>query len=433
MLKINEIKNHKGIQESPFNKGAGTRRVTGGSLKAQRGITLIALIITIIIMLILVAVTITAAVNGGLFEYAGRAGRETNEAIKAEQQLADGKVKVGDKWYASIDAYLAGKELIELPEGIKVGDYVNYTPDVGTYTVASGSTGSGYTSNQTFTTEVDDEEAGTSALKWRILSIDEETGEIEIVSAKAAQRSKKLYLSGADGYNHGVDILNDLCETLYSKTVNGTKVATGRSINVEDINAKTTFDPSVPFSYEKYGTPFESSSKHYPNLYEAEIGSTANGLDETADLLKGSDRVETGTVNDSGVTEYFAYTGSTPASTLYATATAYKYKPESSSYLNTNLGINTAPTGLIMVGAEYWVASRFVMKGVVDSRVHTRFGLRIVYQKGYMDVSTLFDSRDLVGHPGRAVRPVVSLGSNVKMTKDTTNSDESVTYWNVGF
>ncbi|MGN1310187.1 MAG: hypothetical protein ACI4VP_00485 [Clostridia bacterium] len=49
MLKINEIKNHKGIQESPFNKGAGTRRVTGGFLKAQRGITLIALIITVIV------------------------------------------------------------------------------------------------------------------------------------------------------------------------------------------------------------------------------------------------------------------------------------------------------------------------------------------------------------------------------------------------
>ena len=51
-------------------------------LKENNGITLIALIITIIVMLILVAVTITVAVNGGLFEYAGRAGRETQNAIE---------------------------------------------------------------------------------------------------------------------------------------------------------------------------------------------------------------------------------------------------------------------------------------------------------------------------------------------------------------
>ena len=44
----------------------------------ERGITLIALIITIIIMLILATVTI-GAINGGLFEYAGRAKTEVEE------------------------------------------------------------------------------------------------------------------------------------------------------------------------------------------------------------------------------------------------------------------------------------------------------------------------------------------------------------------
>ncbi|MGN1310517.1 MAG: hypothetical protein ACI4VP_02230 [Clostridia bacterium] len=78
--------------------------------KTNKGITLIALIITIIVMLILVAVTITIAVNGGLFEYAGRAGKETNEAIKNEQLLAEGIINgqtiddivgiaVKDDWY----------------------------------------------------------------------------------------------------------------------------------------------------------------------------------------------------------------------------------------------------------------------------------------------------------------------------------------------
>ena len=108
MKKSNQIKNYKGMQESPFNKGAFTQRVTGGSLKTNKGITLIALIITIIIMLILVGVTITVAVNGGLFEYAGRAGRETQNAIEKEQTLANGKIEIDGKIYNSIDEYING-------------------------------------------------------------------------------------------------------------------------------------------------------------------------------------------------------------------------------------------------------------------------------------------------------------------------------------
>ena len=104
---MKRTKYYEDKQESPFNKGAGARSATGGSLKDHKGITLIALIITIIVMLILVAVTITMAINGGLFNYAQKAGRDTNNAIKSEQKLADGKIKIGEVWYDSIDAYLA--------------------------------------------------------------------------------------------------------------------------------------------------------------------------------------------------------------------------------------------------------------------------------------------------------------------------------------
>ena len=74
--------------------------------KAQNGITLIALVITIIVMLILVGVTISMAVNGGLFDYAGKAVGDTNNAIQAEQQLANGGLAVGGVYYNSIDEYL---------------------------------------------------------------------------------------------------------------------------------------------------------------------------------------------------------------------------------------------------------------------------------------------------------------------------------------
>ena len=55
--------------------------------KTQKGITLIALVITIIVMLILVGVTISMAVNGGLFEKAGEAVGKTGNAIEEEKGL----------------------------------------------------------------------------------------------------------------------------------------------------------------------------------------------------------------------------------------------------------------------------------------------------------------------------------------------------------
>ena len=69
----------------------------------KKGITLIALIITIIVMLILVAVTINIAVNGGLFGYAGNAAKETKEAMESEKQLPSGSI--GEK---TITDYIYG-------------------------------------------------------------------------------------------------------------------------------------------------------------------------------------------------------------------------------------------------------------------------------------------------------------------------------------
>ena len=88
-------------------------------LKTQKGITLIALIITIIIMLILVGVSVTVALNGGLFNAAKKAKDDTKTAIKAEQKLDDGKIKINGQWYNSVNDYLNNNPIV--PE-IKIKD-----------------------------------------------------------------------------------------------------------------------------------------------------------------------------------------------------------------------------------------------------------------------------------------------------------------------
>ena len=61
-------------------------------------------------MLILVSVTISMAINGGLFEKAGQAVSDTQNAIDKEQILANGRVQIGGIWYDSIDDYIKGIE-----------------------------------------------------------------------------------------------------------------------------------------------------------------------------------------------------------------------------------------------------------------------------------------------------------------------------------
>ena len=90
-MKGNERKAENKMQK---NVGAGLRTCP------QKGITLIALIITIIVMLILVGVTINVALNGGLFTQAQTATKETQKEAEREQLLSvavaavetDGKV-----------------------------------------------------------------------------------------------------------------------------------------------------------------------------------------------------------------------------------------------------------------------------------------------------------------------------------------------------
>ena len=79
-------------------------------MKNNKGITLIALIITIIIMLILAAVSISMAVNGGLFGYAGQATEETEKERDKEIKLSSGLLGG-----TTMEEYITGEKPVENP------------------------------------------------------------------------------------------------------------------------------------------------------------------------------------------------------------------------------------------------------------------------------------------------------------------------------
>lgn len=63
-------------------------------MRGQKGITLVALVITIIVMLILVGVSVTVAINGGLFTKAKEGATNTQKEANAERNLSSGKVMI---------------------------------------------------------------------------------------------------------------------------------------------------------------------------------------------------------------------------------------------------------------------------------------------------------------------------------------------------
>ena len=229
-----------------------------------KGITLIALVITIIVLLILAGVTIATLIGeNGILSKATEASNKTeeknaeeevkiavmgsigtngeleNEVLKENlnkiENISGVPEEIKDSSYpltVTVEgkhSYTINKDgsIKEVPkrEGIKVGDYVNYTYDEKVEGYNLLSTQSGYTSDQTVNQK--------SGMKWRVLNI-HANGTVDLIG-DVSSSDQGIYFSGALGYNNGVYLLNDICKELYSNSSLG---VTARSINMEDIESQ---------------------------------------------------------------------------------------------------------------------------------------------------------------------------------------------------
>ena len=104
----------------------------------EKGITLIALIITIIVMLILVGVVVTVVIQSNLLGTAKTAGDKYKTAYEDESNMSE--VTINGEKYASIEDYLEGK--VKLPE-IKAGEKATTASKYETAVIPAGFTVSG--------------------------------------------------------------------------------------------------------------------------------------------------------------------------------------------------------------------------------------------------------------------------------------------------
>ena len=350
------------------------------------GITLIALIITIIVMLILVAVTVNTAVNSGLFGHAKNATQGWKSEEEKESNIGN------DNYINDIVNQFSNSQTKPDRSFLKVGDYIAYNPDTaGNYMGLGTSTSekAGSSSNPAAGIPQD------TTLKWRVMNINND-GSVELISA--APISTSVYFNGSLGYNNGVLLLNDLCKSQYS---NSTLGVTARSIDLEDIekkfnstgiNARNTYNNGNK-TYGQTQT-YTNNYSYTPDIYN-HVGKTA--AEESKDYYS---TPTTATHSQKG--------------TLEVQQTYYYFSNTPSSYFDDS----TFHELIFGTGTAYWLASRYAY----CSSTGADFGLRYV-DSASLSGDYLFYSSNSTGNGGLRVRPVVSLGSNIKISTDGGTAD----------
>ena len=181
----------------------------------EKGITLIALVVTIIILLILAGVTLNIALSdNGLLKKAKEGVDKYEKAQKDEEKAIEDIANEMEKITINYNDY--------------VGSYVTgYNPKIKTeepYII--GAAMSGYESEQNFTTD--------ETMKWRIWDYDESKKIIRLISEKP---TGELYLKGSTGYNNCVYVLNEICRQCYGTGENGVDVENIKRSDIEKIIA----------------------------------------------------------------------------------------------------------------------------------------------------------------------------------------------------
>ena len=188
----------------------------------EKGITLIALVVTIIILLILAGVTLNIALSdGGLFSKTKEATEKYKQAQSDEEEMIR---QISTQMYSEY----VGAEV------------TGYAPTGGKYEITGEQSGTEEEEPQTFTTEGEKDN-----LQWRIWDYDGTT--LRIILDKVT--TQKLKLKGLTGYNNGVYLINEVCRKCFGR-YNGDEMETG--INVANLK-RSDIEKVSTFDYTSYG------------------------------------------------------------------------------------------------------------------------------------------------------------------------------------
>ena len=226
-------------------------------LNKEYGITLIALVITIIILLILAGISISALTNTAIFQRTKDAKAKSEEKELEQNQILDSYESEINQYLPGQSGEKLGDKLVDkVNDGtIKIGDYVKYTPDTVSNTdekyttlISNLGTYSGSSANTTSTLTQE-------KLNWRVLDVKD--GQVRLISE--VPTTSKIALSGYNGYNNSVKLLDDTSSTLYNNSKLASKV---QNLKIEDITAHMKTQPTEDT------TEYTPTNINYPKILE---------------------------------------------------------------------------------------------------------------------------------------------------------------------
>ena len=350
--------------------------------------------------------------ENGIIAKAREAANKTNEAIINEQTQMNELAGYMENMLNGIGG--EESEGPTVPAGLEIGSTVTYNPS-GTYNWQAKYCSSTKTETTDDVTLNSSTGENFNISSWKVLSIDNETGTVELVPD--APTTGTVYLGEAQGYNNGVKLLNDACSSLYG---NSEKGITARSINIEDIEKYMT-DTALTEAHNyinsnsniKYGTQisgaYSTSYSKYPAIYTQEKlavingtpnGDTGLGLSNQDAFIERTEGTNGAITTATSIQPYQTYWDKN--ATFMSTAFKDYTKQDSSTANYYNL---IMPSG---TGTTYWVASRCVHPN--SSRCY--FYVRIVYS-GSVSAYCVYDSSDDTGGSSRALFPVITLNSSL--------------------
>ena len=416
-------------------------------LKNNKGITLVALVITIIVLLILAMVSIRIVMDEGLISKVKDATAQHTIAAEKEaittgygayqiasiksrppDLLIDGATATpkGEDWIVTFtktnNEYELKKDgtitLTKQGNGstttvcwtdngndtftkgdvtVKVGDIVNYDEGTG-YSTTVDKSKSGHDKSLTYTTE---------NLGWRVLGINTK-GELELISDNPT--SKQVYLAGGLGYLNAEEVLNNMCNELYGK---GEHATGARSLNVEDINKLGNYDPTTNSGYGDIWTYRFPTSGEYMQFKRTKADGTlvrdwTNITDSKYQTF--SMPVEKETISADNRND----TGRSLENTYYNS-----YTVEDKVQQTTSDGKKMSDIISKGTGSGYlwqWLASRCV---ICDSSI-ANFNVRYTY--GIVDNYNMYSSDGISSsYRNCRVRPVVSLESDIQLSGNSND------------
>ena len=291
-----------------------------------------------------------------------------------------------DVWQLYIEE--TENEKSTLADVVQVGDYVNYDASSnGTRVITNLNCSIGSSISSTISTATNFN--SNAPAQWRVLSVNKETKVVELMSTDPTAQT--VTLSAGNGFVYGEEALNKICSIYgYGKGATG-----GRSLNINDVEQYSTYNPEVFVNSE--------NSSKYNDTLNFTSGKFYKEVKNQNGDITGYELLITNASTSNSVTltqNYYTYT----AKNYFSNSIIYNMIFKNSTNVNSNK-------------PEYWLASRQVNLLPASGS----YFVSSIYNGNVNNTSGIYDSRGYSISPAKNIVPVVTLEANLQTTGQNAN------------